>query len=327
MSKNYYILKSGRLKKKQKTVYLETKKEKIAIPIKDIKSLYIFSEIGINTKLLNFLSKNKIQIHFFNYYGLYMGSFYPGEALNSGKVLIKQVEKYLSKENRIKIAKEIIDSSIFNLLRNLEYYNKQGKDLKKEIEEIKKEKEKIKETKDVYELRGIEGAIRKVYYNSFDKILREGFKFEKRTCRPPGNMLNCLISFGNSLLYSVCLTEIYRTHLNPAISYLHEPSERRFSLSLDIAEIFKPIIVDKIIFNIVNNRIINENHFNKKVNFCYLNESGKRIFLKEFDERLNKTIMHRRLKRKVSYNYLIRLECYKLIDYLLKNKKYNGLKL
>jgi CRISP-associated protein Cas1 len=57
-----------------------------------------------------------------------------------------------------------------------------------------------------------------------------------------------LISFGNSLLYATTLSEIYRTQLNPTVSFLHEPSARRYSLSLDLSEIFKPIIVDRTIF-------------------------------------------------------------------------------
>ncbi len=45
-------------------------------------------------------------------------------------------------------------------------------------------------------------------------------------------MVNALISFGNSMIYSTVLSEIYNTQLNPTISYLHEPSERRYSLLL-----------------------------------------------------------------------------------------------
>jgi CRISPR-associated protein Cas1 len=40
------------------------------------------------------------------------------------------------------------------------------------------------------------------------------------------------------------------TQLNPTVSYLHEPSQRRFSLALDLSEIFKPLIVDRVIFRV-----------------------------------------------------------------------------
>lgn len=67
---------------------------------------------------------------------------------------------------------------------------------------------------------------------------------------PPDNMINSLISFVNTLIYTKVLSEIYHTQLNPTISYLHEPGVRRFSLSLDIAEVFKPLIGDRLIFTV-----------------------------------------------------------------------------
>jgi len=135
-------------------------------------------------------------------------------------------------------------------------------------------------------------------------------------------MINCLISFGNSLVYSTVLAEIYNTQLNPTVSYLHEPFERRFSLALDLAEIFKPFIADRVIFKLINKKMIDESHFSKELNYCLLNDKGKRVFLEAYDERLKTTIEHRNLGRKVSYQRLIRLECYKLIKHLLGIKKY-----
>jgi len=51
------------------------------------------------------------------------------------------------------------------------------------------------------------------------------------------------------------------TQLNPTMSCLHEPGERRYSLSLYLSEVFKPVIADKVVFNLVNNRIIKEHLF------------------------------------------------------------------
>jgi len=91
------------------------------------------------------------------------------------------------------------------------------------------------------------------------------------------------------------LSEIYHTHLNPTISYLHGPGERRYSLALDLAEIFKPMLADKMIFKLVNSSQIHEKHFRKELNFCYLEESGRKIVLQEYDDRLKTTIKHRGL--------------------------------
>ena len=327
MQENYYILQSGRLKREGNTLYFIKESLKKPLPIKNINSIYIFGEIDLNTKLLDFLSQNKIPLHFFNYYGFYFGSFMPKEYLPSGFLVIKQAQYYLNSLKRLEIAKEIVYGAGHNALKNLFYYKKHQKFVHDWIAKIKEELEKIKNAQTREELMGIEGHIKNFYYQSFSVILKKEFKMEKRTKRPPENMINCLLSFGNTLLYTVCLSEIYHTQLNPTISFLHEPLERRYSLALDIAEVFKPVIVDKVIFRLVNTQMIQEKHFLKELNYCYLNEKGKRIFLKKFDERLHQTIFYSKLKRHVSYQRLIRLECYKLIKHLIGEEKYKSFKM
>ena len=337
MKRNYYILQNGKLKRKGNTLYFinanEEKKSDIssqvkrAIPINNVEAIYVLSEIELNTKLLDFLSQHKIPVHFFNYYGFYCGSYIPREYLPAGFLLIKQAEHYLNEGKRIEIAKEFVLGATHNTLKNLIHYKKQNKEVKSSIEKIKKEIEKIKDANDRMELMGIEGRIKNAYYGSFEKILRIGFSIEKRTRRPPNNMINCLISFGNSLLYTVILSEIYHTQLNPTISFLHEPAERRYSLALDLAEVFKPVIVDKVIFKVINDRMISEKHFIKELNFCYLNEKGRRLFLENFDKRLQMVIFHPKIKKPLSYRSLIRQECYKLIKHLIGETKYQSFKM
>ncbi|PKM78867.1 MAG: subtype I-B CRISPR-associated endonuclease Cas1 [Firmicutes bacterium HGW-Firmicutes-13] len=327
MKRNYYILKSGRLKRKQNTIYFENVEGKIPLPLNNISSVFAMGELDINSKLLIYFSQNKIPIHFFNYYGYYSGTYYPREYLNSGFLVVKQVEHYTDKKKRRLIANEFVNTAIYNILKNLAHYKKNNKDVDAEIEKIKEWAEAIPKTYGIPELMSIEGRVRNTYYQCFNKILRPGFEFEKRVKRPPDNMINALISYGNSLMYGTVLSEIYHTQLNPTISYLHEPGERRFSLSLDLSEVFKPVIVDRIIFKLINNQIIKPEHFREELNSCYLNETGRRLFITEYDSKLKTTILHKDLKRKVSYQRLIRLEAYKFVKHLIGEKDYVGLKM
>lgn len=176
----------------------------------------------------------------------------------------------------------------------------------------------------VNHLRGIEGKMRERYYQAWQHIIGNGWAFDRRTRRPPDNEVNALISFGNAVLYTACLSEIYRTQLTPTISYLHEPGARRFSLALDVSEIFKPLLVDRAIFRLLNTNQLKPEHFDRSLECCYLNDAGKKLFLVALEERLNATIKHRRLGRHVSYRHLIRLECYKLIRHLTDVEPYHA---
>jgi CRISPR-associated protein Cas1 len=222
MKRNYYILNDGRIRRKDNTVYVENENKKGHIPINDIESIYVFGEIDFNSKALNFLAQNNVTVHLFNYYGFYSSSFYPREYLLSGFSLVNQVEKYTDKYERIKIAKEFIDSASYNILKNLKYYNARRDDaLLYAIEFIEKEREKLPQISEIDELMGTEGRIRDKYYSTFNKITKGQFKMGKRVKRPPNNPMNTLISFGNSLMYTTVLSEIYHTQLNPTVSYLH----------------------------------------------------------------------------------------------------------
>jgi CRISPR-associated protein Cas1 len=212
------------------------------------------------------------------------------------------------------------------MLANLKYYNRRGKDTEPLIELIGQYAEKIPLSKDVDELMGLEGNIRQTYYEAFNLILND-FEMGPRTKQPPQNEVNALISFGNMMCYSQCLKAIHQTQLNPTISYLHTPGERRYSLALDVAEIFKPILVDKTIFKLLNKKALQEKHFDHQLNKCLLNESGKKIFVQAFEERLEETFKHRKLNRSVSYRQTMKLECYKLAKHLLGMEEYKPLKM
>lgn len=124
-------------------------------------------------------------------------------------------------------------------------------------------------------------------------------------------------------MYTKTISAIYQTHLDQRISFLHEPSEGRFSLSLDMSEVFKPVIVYRTIFDLVNNRKLQvEKHFDKKVNYCLLNEEGRKIFIEAFEARMELVFVHDRLKRKVTYRTALKLDCYKLIKYILEGQEF-----
>lgn len=328
MKQSYYLYKSGRIQRKDNTLEIVYKDNtKKVIPVERVNDIYIMTEFDFNTSLLNFLSKYGINVHFFNYYGFYTGTYYPKEALVSGKLLVKQVQHYSNTKKRLEIAQAFIEAASYNIYRNLTYYKNRGKNLETQMKEIEYFRKQISLSKNIEELMGIEGNIRKVYYDCWNEIINQDIDFEKRVKNPPDNAINSLISYVNTIIYTRVLSEIYKTQLNPTISYLHEASERRFSLCLDIAEIFKPIIGDRLIFSMLNKKQITEKDFEEGLNFLYIKDKARKEITKQIDMRLQTTIKHKSLGREVSYEYLIRLEIYKLIKHLIEDIPYEGFKM
>lgn len=328
MGQSFYVYNNGDLKRKDNTLrFTSYEGDKRDIPIERIDDIYVMTEMTFNTTFLSFISQYGIPMHFFNYYHFYTGSFYPKEKLLAGQLLVKQVEHYTNYDMRVVIARKFIEAAADNIYRNLRYYNGRGKDVSSAMTEIDDLRRKIPESRTIEELMGIEGNIRKRYYAAWNVIVDQNIQFEKRVMHPPDNMINSLISFVNSLIYTKVLSEIYHTQLNPTISYLHEPGVRRFSLCLDIAEVFKPLIGDRLIFSLLNRNQITEKSFTKELNFLHLKKDSSRLIAKELEDRMKKTIMHKELGRQVSYQYLMRLEAYKLIKHLIGEKEYEGFKI
>ena len=328
MEQSYYIFSSGELRRKDDSLVLINEKGKKDIPIERVYDLYIFGTVSVNSVLLSFLAKKGICIHFYNYYDFYIGSFYPKETLVSGSLLVKQVEKYQEYESRLLIAQQIIEAASYNILRNLKYYNSRDKDLNQYIAQIKEFRKEIYRTRNISSLMGVEGNIRKVYYDSWKRIIDQNIDFEKRVKRPPDNMVNTLISFMNSVIYTKTLSEIYKTQLNPTISYLHEPSDKRFSLCLDLSEVFKPLLVDRTIFSLLNkNMITDDDFYMDDGNYYRMKDRTMQVVVKALEDTLSRSIKHKDLNRNVSYKHLIRLEAYKLIKHILDEKVYQGFKI
>ena len=323
MKKTYYLFNPGRVSRRDNTLKFEPVDEDGQpdkpkyLPIEGIEALYIFGSIDANSALYNFLGKNQIPVHFFDYYEHYTGSFQPKEYLLAGKMQLEQVKTYLSGKRRVHLASRIVRGATFNMLKNLRYYANRGKEVEPYISMLEGYREGIDSVKDTQELMGIEGNCKQVYYQAFDEIM-EPFSMGGRVKQPPGNEINALLSFGNMMCYTLCLDQIYHTQLNPTISFLHEPGFRRFSLALDLAEIFKPILVDRTIFKLVNQQSLQARHFEDRLNGILLNDHGRKVFIQAYESRLGETIHHRSLKKKVSYKRLVRLECYKLAKYILK---------
>ncbi len=324
MQKTLYLFASGRLKRKDNTICVEGDEGTRYFPVTGLRDIVVFGEVDLNKKLLEFIQESEVVLHFFGYYGNYVGSFYPREHYNSGYMVLRQAEHYLDPERRLDLARRFVAGALANILQVLRYYQNRGKDLAACIESIAGlSGDGLSACRTVEELMAVEGNARAQYYESLNTIL-EGSPFAMgvRSKRPPADPLNALISFGNSLIYVKVLTEIYKTHLDPRIGYLHTTNFRRFTLNLDVAEIFKPILADRVLFNLVGKNMLGKSDFERHGAAVLLKERGRRLYVQELEEKLKSTFYHRRLKRNVSYQTLIRMELYKLEKHLMGEQAY-----
>ena len=191
MKKTYYLFNPGVLERKDNTLKFTPYEvndngdfihplQPRYLPVEDVDELYAFGSLRTNSALFNFLGQKDVAVHFFDYYENYTGSFMPRDGLLSGRMLLAQASFHQNKKKRVTIAQKFIEGAAANMIKNLNYYDRRGKDLSPQIERIETLSSSIASTTEIDELMGLEGNIRMSYYEAFDLILND-FQMEGRS--------------------------------------------------------------------------------------------------------------------------------------------------
>ncbi len=321
--RNHHIFADGELSRSEGTLRIDTLDGDIKhLPIESVDNIYLHGQITFNTRALGLLNDHGTVLHVFGWKDYYNGSYLPKRAHISGQTIVEQVRAYDEHSQRMDIACKIVQASIHNMRSNLVYYTDRRGDFEEAIADLERQRTRVNSVSDINELRGVEATARKAYYRCFNEIFRNPFELTKREYNPPSNEANALISFLNSMVYTAAVSAIRKTALDPTVGFIHEPGERRFTLSLDIADIFKPIIADRVAFRLVNRQQIKFDDFEDELDGCLLTEEGRTTVLKEYEQTLDETVSHPRLNRKVSYKTLIQTDVYSLKKHILTNEPY-----
>lgn len=311
-----YLIGRGKLIVKQKNIiaeiYENNEKRSFKIPINNISLLFCIGKFGFSPlSLRNLLYREIVTVLMQN--EKILGFIMPTN-LTFSEIGLKQYEKYLNE--RLEYAKKFIEGLKISSVISLFYFK--DKLAEEKIEKIINIEIRAK---NIQELMGIEASIWKELYD----FIRYYIPNFTRVYNPPLGYMNALISFGNSLLYSVIFNECVKEFLNPKIGFLHEIRENRNSLVLDISEIFKPFLLLLLNLNLIRKEILKDIHFNNINGYTYLNDLGKTIYIKYFESFLKETIYSSHFKRKVSIYELIKMEIRKLKNSIINSKRYKPL--
>ncbi len=322
---NHHIFADGELSRNEDTLRIDTLDGEFEhLPVESVDSLYLHGQVDFNTRALGLLNEHNVTMHVFGWEDYYRGSYLPKRGQVSGNTTVEQVRAYDDLDRRLEIGRRLIEASIHNMRGNIRYYDGRRGDYSETVEELGEMKAKVESVESINNLRAVEGNARRIYYDCFDRILREPFELNRREYNPPTNETNAAISFLNGMVYTTCVSAIRKTALDPTVGFVHEPGERRFTLSLDIADIFKPILADRILFRLVNRQQLSIDDFESELEGTLLTESGRMTLLEEYEETLDETVKHPRLKRKVSFKTLVQTDVYSLKKHILTGEPYHA---
>ena len=281
-----FVTRDAKLKQRENTLSITIDDKTRSLPIESIGHLVLLGETRLNTRLLTLCGKHGVRISVFDYYGYCKGCFEPIDRNPAGLVKLKQAALLLNEDRRLAVAREIVRGAAHNMLANLRYYQYRGTSaLSGIITKMGQLVAKIPKAKSSPALMGIEGNLHEWYFSGW-KHIAPALDFTPRVRRPPNNPTNCLISFLNQLTYTVTRHEARKTHLEETFALLHSPGQGRASLSLDLAEPFKPVLTDMLIFRMARRKMLSDNWFDQREGVCLLSETGRRHVAEQFSLRL-----------------------------------------
>ena len=321
--RTHFLVNAGRLRREANNLKLDRYDEDLNVvstkplPIKGIDEIYILAKVDLDSYTMAFIADNNILLHFFSPFQSFRGNFFPNTSNSvnkSGFVLLQQLRAFDDEVHRLYLAKQVTKGHFVNGANNCKKY---GIDF-----EVEQYLENLEQAKNINEVMASEGAFQKNYYQLWNKIIKNqrSFKFIKRSKQPPTDKINCLISYVNTRMYNIVLSEIYKTELDPRIGFLHEPNYRALSLHLDIAEIFKPIIGDNIIFSLLNKNEITAKEFKTDSGrIRFTNEAIKKIELKIIGKMTEQTTIG---KQRLTWRQVIRREVNQIKRNVVETSEY-----
>lgn len=322
----YHIVSDGIINREDYSILFENEEKKQIIPVEVTDQINIYSNVTLASNILCQMSNKRIKVAFFDKYGRLNGCFIPERTCGSGNVLLKQCELYLDEGRRLDVARRMEIASLHNIRSNLRYYEKHEKGVYSEaIKQLSELIVKENNATTINQLMVVEAQARQIYYQMFSRIIKEkDFQLSIRTKHPPKDAINACISFGNALLYNEFLNIIWTKGLNPAIGVVHATNRRNYSLNLDFADIFKPIITERVIFSLINLKMLGIKHFEQRDEGTFLSRSGKAIFLEMYEKKLKETLVIK--GQRYTYRNLLRLEVQHFKNEILSREKYKPYK-
>lgn len=306
-----FVAPATQLRQKENTLAVTANGWTRSLPVEKIAHMVLLGETRLNSKLLTLCGKHGVRISIFDYYGYFKGAFEPMDHNPAGKVKLAHARCLLDESQRMAIAREILRGAFHNMRGNLHYYQYRGHhELRPVVQKMRQIESHLEHAPDSPTLMGYEGQLHFLYYEAW-KLIDLALDFGKRVRRPPNNPINCLISFLNQLTYTVVRHEINKTHLEETFSFLHSPGTGRASLSLDLAEVFKPILSDGLIFRLIRKKMVDDSWFDSQPGVCLLTETGRRHVSEQFALRLEE-IYQERTYREWIYREALGLERYVL---------------
>lgn len=320
----FYAVEQGLFLHKEGERLIAKKDKKIIkfLHFHDLEQVILIGRINLTPSVIFELLKRDIDTVFLTYTGRYLGRLSSIGGKNI-ELRIRQYESLKDKLFKLSLAQKIVKGKIENQRLFLRRINRKGLGLEDAILKLRAFSKRIKEGTELDEIRGMEGTSSRLYFNAYAKgLAKVGIEFEKRERRPPKGPANALLSLGYTLLFSHVLSLVNLVGLDPYIGFFHAPGYGKPALALDLMEEWRPIIVDAVVMNAFNLKVIKREDFIIEEEGICLNRDGWRKFIAQFERKMAEKIRHPNQDIRLTYRNCIEAQARQLARHIKGEEEY-----
>lgn len=267
----------------------------MSIPQRTVTRIVLVGNVGMSAGARSWALYNDIDVIYLSRRGSYLGQLAGPRSTANARRLLAQAEFSANEEARLPLAGAIVRAKLRNQLHVLNRSTRRSAqfDLRSSCQEIRVLMNEVRYVESIGELMGIEGAASASYFNALAGLVPEDVSFNGRTRRPPRDLANAALSYCYAILLSECTGALLSAGLEPSLGILHSSTDKRPSLSLDLMEEFRPLLVDSTVLALLRMRRLRPEHATTAANDgggVWLTPLGKKAVVDGYEATMQRRV-------------------------------------
>lgn len=260
-----------------------------SIPFESVEGITIIGNGQITTETIGECFKKGIQIQYHSNRGYYFGKLSSTQHVNTTR---QRLQMKLTEDEYfvLGLAKNILKAKINNQIVVLRRYQRSSEeDIKKEINQMSIMENRTDKANNLSEILGYEGTAARLYFKALSDLIEpKEFKFNGRNRRPPKDPFNSMLSFGYTILMNDIYSAIEARGLSPYFGFVHQDRDKHPTLSSDLIEEWRAVIIDSLTMALINGNEISYDNFiiDNESRGVFFDKEGIKIFIGKLEKRM-----------------------------------------
>lgn len=257
-----------RIQVTQKDVATQKQMVLTGSPIRELSQIVLYGNIQVTTQAVALLLEHEVDLVFLSLYGKFRGRL-TKTGSKFARLRHAQLRLTGDEPRALAVAQQIVRAKLVNQRQLVEEIAQAETDTAV-VQQLQQASRRIAEmvrsatqAANADALRGMEGQAGAAYFAAVGALLAPPWNFVGRQYFPAPDPFNALLSFGYALLQKDCSTALQVVGLDPYLGCFHVLEYDRPSLTLDLMEEFRPLVVDRTMLALVRSGALTPADFSR----------------------------------------------------------------